>query len=189
MALADSYLSTPSILLFADSPAGLAEQERAIHRLEGRIAASARITDAIARLDESCDIGAVVVDATVEAPELERLLDRLDLAAREHRHGSLVTVTPDLIDLAAARCPHRDVQILCGGGEADSIAALALALAGASRIPAFAAESGHARLKQLSEEVGRIARRSPLCPKRTRPNRPRGPHTVIPRRGRRRAPG
>jgi len=158
MALADSYLSSPSILLFADSPAGLSEQTRAIHRLDGRIAAAAPINGAIAKLDDICDIGAVVVDATADAPDLERLLDRLDLAARQHRYRSVVTVTPGLIDLAVARCPHRDVQILCGGGEADRIAALALALAGTSLTLAFAAENDRGRLKQLSEEVGRIAK-------------------------------
>jgi hypothetical protein len=156
--LGESYRSTPSILLFADSPAGLADQEHAIHQLEGRIAASGPIATAIAQLDEACDVGAVVVDASEDAPELDQLLDRLDAAAREGHFRSVLRVTPDLIDLAAARCPHPHVAILCGGDAAEGITALALALVAAGRVPQFAGEHGPMRLKQLSEEVGRIAR-------------------------------
>ncbi|PZU10711.1 winged helix DNA-binding protein [Sphingomonas sp.] len=156
--LGDSYLSTPAILLFADSEAGLAEQARAIHRLEGRIAASGAIDGAIAAIEDRCDIGAVVVDASVPGAALDALLDRLERAACDGRFMSIVAITPDLIDLAAARCPHPHVAILCGAGEAESVAALALALAGSARVPQLAEENGHARLRQLSEEVGRIAR-------------------------------
>ncbi|MDO6413509.1 winged helix DNA-binding protein [Sphingomonas sp. BIUV-7] len=155
--LADSYRSSPSILLFADSPAGFSEQERAISGLDGRIAGSGPVGSALARIDEACDIGVVVVDASRDDPALDRLLDRLDLAARDDRFMSLVTVTPDLIDLAAARCPHPHVVLQCGASEVERVAALALALAGAARVPQLAGELGHARLKQLSEEVGRIA--------------------------------
>jgi hypothetical protein len=158
MAPGDSYRSTPSILLFADSPAGLAEQERAVHRLDGRIAASGPITDAIALIEERVDIGTVVVDASMAAPELDRLLDRLEQAARSGQYQSIVSVTPDLIDIAAGLCPHPDVAILCGGSEAESVAALALALVRSAPVQQLAEESSHARLKQLSEEVGRIAR-------------------------------
>jgi hypothetical protein len=158
MGLGDSYLSTPAILIFSDTTAGLANQEHAIHRLEGRIGAREPIESAVARIEEAASIGAVVVDASMETPELERLLDRLEIAARDGRFRSVVAVTPDLIDLAAARCPHSNVTILCDSSEAENVAALALALAGAAPIPQFGWESGPARLKQLSEEVGRIAK-------------------------------
>jgi hypothetical protein len=157
-ALGDSYRSTPSILLFADSAAGLADQEHAIHRLDGRIAANGPITQAIARIDEACDIGAVVVDVSQATPELDRLLDRLDRAAREGQFRSVLRISPDLIDLAAARCPHPHVAILCGGDAAEGVVALALALAAAGRVLPFASEDRPLQLKQLSEEVGRIAR-------------------------------
>lgn len=156
MSLGDSYRSTPAVLLFADSPAGLAEQERAIHQLDGRIVATGPIGTAVARIDEACDIGAVVVDASRDAPELDRLFDRIDLAAREGRFRSVVTISPDLIDLAAALCPNAD--LLCGATEAEGIAALALALAARVTRAQRAEESGPARLKQLSEEMGRIAK-------------------------------
>lgn len=158
MDLGDSYLSTPAILLFADSPAGFAEQERAIHLLDGRIGASGPIEEAKARIEDACGVGAVIVDASADRPGLDILLDTLDDAARNGRFKSVVHVTPDLIDLAAARCPNPHVAILCGGSEAENVAAVALALSGSGRAPRWAEESGHGPLKQLSEEVGRIAR-------------------------------
>ncbi|QJU60372.1 MarR family transcriptional regulator [Sphingomonas sp. AP4-R1] len=119
---------------------------------------SGPIDTALARIDEACDIGTVVVDASVDVPELDRLFDRLEAAAREGRFRSVLTISPDLIDLAARFCPHPHVDTLCRDGGADGVAALAVALAGARRIPQRAAEDGPMRLKQLSEEVGRIAR-------------------------------
>lgn len=154
----DSYRSTPAILLFADSAAGMAEQTRAIDQLEGRIASSGPIETATARIDGACDIGTVVVDASADTPALDRLCDRLQTGAHEGRFRSVLNVTPDLVDLAAALCPHPHVAILCGGSEAEGIAALALAFASAQRLPQRAEEDRPLRLKQLSEEVGRIAR-------------------------------
>lgn len=158
MALGNGYLSSFPILLVADSAAGLADQERTVHALDGRIGASLPVGEAGDRLGESYEVGAVMLDASQPTADLESLLDRLDLAAREGRFHSIVAVTPDLVDLAAARCSHPHVEILCGATEAERIAALALAMARSGHTILGVADADRARLKQLSEEVGRIAR-------------------------------
>ena len=156
-----AYSFDPAVLLFADSADGIERGTRSILETGGRIGGARAIDDAIEWLDTQPTIDAVLVDVRHDHGDaLDRLIDRLDLAARQGRHGSVVAVTPALLDIAAARASHRDVILLCDAAEADRAAALAVALAGSrgSRPWLGERDAEPMRLKQLSEEVGRIAR-------------------------------
>jgi DNA-binding MarR family transcriptional regulator len=92
------------------------------------------------------------------AAHLVPLLDRLDAAARDGRHGSVVSAPPASIDAVAARISHRDVHQLCEPDGPDWTEAL---IAAAARRGPWLNDVGKdrstPRLQQLSEEVGRIA--------------------------------
>ena len=155
-----SYGDAPALLLFGDSPAGLSVSEAAARAAGGRIGASLPIAQSLARLDEQASVDAVVVDLVSDHGEmLDRLLDRLDAAAKAGRHASVVSIAPDLIDVVTARIDHQDVTLLCEPDEIERTAAIGMALAQRRyRLHDMGSDGGTVRLQQLSEEVSRIAR-------------------------------
>ena len=155
------YDGTPSILVLADTEAGRAESVAIVEGALGGTARSASIADAAERLDDAVSAGAVFVDVRQDSgAALDRLLDRLDLAARHDRRASVVCIPPALIDITGARVAHRDVALLVDATLLERSGAISLA----ARIdrpvsPMLGEERGApGQLLRLSEEVGRIAR-------------------------------
>jgi hypothetical protein len=153
------YCNRPSVLLLADRQSDLDEMRRAAERSGCRVAGAAPLAEAGARIDRQVAVDAVAVRlGEDDALWLDSLLDRLETAARDGRHGSVVSAPPALIDSVAARVAHRDVHQLCEPSGADWMEALAAASArGAPRLHDVGKDRGTPRLQQLSEEVGRIA--------------------------------
>ena len=154
------YSDAPAVLVFGDSSGGRAAAGAAVRAAGGRVGAVLPIALAVERLDDQAALDAVVVDVTEDHGELlDRLLDRLDQAARTGRHASVVTLTPTLIDIVATRASHGDVALLCAADPLERAAAVGMALARReTRLHDIGADGGTVRLRQLSEEVGRIAR-------------------------------
>jgi hypothetical protein len=152
------YRDLPAVLVLADSETGLERARRSAESAGCRVSGTSGIEGAVERLDRQVAADAVLVEVERDHGEaLDRLLDRLDAAARAERHGSVVSAPAELIDLVAARAFHAGVRHLCEAGEADRVAAIALA---AVRQPTRLHDVRRAQgneLQQLSEEVGRIA--------------------------------
>lgn len=165
------YSDAPALLLFGDSAAGLSAAAAAAEAAGARIAAALPIEEAIARLDEQAALDGVMLDlARDHGDMLDRLLDRLDEAARLGRHPSIVALSPELIDVVAARARHRDVALLCAPAPLERVAALGLALTSrTARLHDIGSDPGAVRLQQLSEEVGRIARTLAMLSGREQP--------------------
>lgn len=92
---------------------------------------------------------------------LERLLVQLETMAVQAQMRLIVVAPPARLDLAFACTRLPATQLLCDPAPADLAAALILAAqqAGPARsVHDFGRESDGARLQQLSEEVGRLAR-------------------------------
>jgi hypothetical protein len=154
-----SYGDAPMMLLFGDSAAGLKASEDAALAVGGRVGAALSIAEAAGRLDEQAAVELVIVhlEADHGAP-LDALLDQLDEAASTGRYASVVMLVPDLIDIVAARVRHDDVTLLCEPDALEQAAAIGVALAGRrARLHDIGSDGGTVRLRQLSEEVGRIA--------------------------------
>nr|WP_294851694.1 hypothetical protein [uncultured Sphingomonas sp.] len=83
-----------------------------------------------------------------------------DVIAMDHRFPTIVSANAALIDPVVALTAGRAVDILVDANEADRISALAFARAARSdggRVADISNEPGAARLRQLSDEVSRIA--------------------------------
>ena len=158
-AMADlSYARRPEILVCADSERGLGEAVRIAEATGARIMAALPVAGGIERFDEMSP-DAVLIDLTQDMGDsLDRLLDRVNLAARAGRYRSVVSLVPDLIDITEARAPHGDVALLCGSSAIERVAALSLALAPRENLLAEGGVEPPPQLRQLSEEVSRIAR-------------------------------
>lgn len=152
------YRDLPAVLVLADSAAGEERARRSTEQAGCRVSGSAGIGDALERLDRQAALDAVWVELERDHGDaLDRLLDRLEAAARAERHGSVVCAPADLIDAVAARALHPDIRHLCAASEAQRVeAAFAAAAPRLARLQDVRRDQGPG-LMQLSEEVGRIA--------------------------------
>ena len=154
------YAGPPPVLVAASSSEGRSRASAMIEAAGFRVAAVA-IDEAVDRLALQAAASAlwVEVDSDGGAP-LDRLLDRLDAEAASGRLPAIVAAPAALIDLIAARINDPSVELLVDPTVADRMSALALATAwrGASaRVHDVASEPNAVRLRQLSDEVSRIA--------------------------------
>jgi hypothetical protein len=155
------YGTQRRLLVFADTEAALARARRSAELSGGTIAAAQLLVGAVERLEAQVSADAAILELDGDGRGMETLLDplldALEARAREKRHGSVVVAPEALIDRIAARTPHRDVYHLCRASEFDRIAALALATAVRQPRLNDGKEDVHAVLRQLSDEVSRIA--------------------------------
>ncbi len=154
------YDNARSVLLFADAPSRRLALRELVETFGGRVVHATSIDAAIARLGSQVEIDAVIVDATNCAGEdFERLVGHLNASAEAGLHPSMVILPPELIDSAVAQGWHDNVALLCAPSVFDETAAIGALLAQRQVVLSDVnAEGATARLRQLSEEVGRIAR-------------------------------
>lgn len=152
------YRDNPAVLVLADGEAAAERSRRAAERAGCRVTDTVAIEDAVDRLDRQAAVGAVLVEVERDhGAVLDRLLDRLEAAARAERHGSVISAPAELIDLVAARAPHAGIHHLCRPTDLEWVAAIASASAPRTARLHDVRRAQGMGLQQLSEEVGRIA--------------------------------
>jgi DNA-binding MarR family transcriptional regulator len=154
------YAGPPPVLIAASS-----DQARARASITAQAAgyrtATVEIEVAIERLNIQGAASAiwVEIDRDVGA-ELDQLLERVELESREGRMPAVISAPIALIDPITARIRDSAIELLIDGSAPDRTAALALVIARRSvesRLHDVTRDSSSARLRQLSDEVGRIA--------------------------------
>ena len=155
------YRSEKPALVFASSAPRRAAAEPALKACGVRLAGSVDLGQAAARLDEQVSLGLAWLELGEEdvTADLDRLLARLNDRA-EARGTIVIAAAPlGLIDMVAARLTGRSTEILIDPDEPQRAAALAMALSGALEESGVAdvGKDNAARLRQLSDEMGRIA--------------------------------
>ena len=154
------YAGPPPVLVAASSDQALDHAATAVAAAGLRLA-TVTIDEAADRLSIQAAASAVWVEVDKDggAP-LDRLLDRIEAEAASGRFSAVVAAPAALIDPIAARLAGDNVELLVDPTPADRVTALALATAGSNR-PArlndVASEPSAVRLRQLSDEVSRIA--------------------------------
>jgi len=156
-----SYAGPPPVLIAGDSDAALRRAADTVEAAGLRIADQVALGDAVARIDLQIIASAIwlELDGDGGAP-MDRLLDRLNGDAAAGRYPTVVAAPLALVDALSARLTDPAIALLIDGTEAERMAALAIATSGAARashVADVASDSGAARLRQLSDEVARIA--------------------------------
>lgn len=154
------YGPAPSILLFSDDPHQRDWIASAVSAAGGRIAAVLDLADAVDRIAEQAAPDGVIADIG-SAPELqaESILAALETGAQSYRFRSIALIARERIDLAVATAEHDDVQLLCEPDHNALASAIAGLLAPRDRsLNDVSTEARPIKLRELSEEVGRIAR-------------------------------
>ena len=154
------YSAAKPALLFGDDPAGMERTSSLLEAAGVRLAGQASLDDAAGRLDQQIALGLVWLECASPAAVLpDALLDRLAKLAESGEAAVVASAPSSMIDLLAARLDQGSAQILINPDDAQRAGALSLALAEARSSPRVSdvGRDNAVRLRQLSDEMGRIA--------------------------------
>ncbi len=156
-----SYSDKPPILIGASSGAAMARAVRTIEAAGCRIGERMTVGAAGARIDRQIAASAVWLELDRDCgAEMDEVLDCIAAHAADGRFGAVVSSTAELIDAVTARIDDEAIELIVDADDAERAAALALATARASiqpRLSDIASDQNTERLRQLSDEVSRIA--------------------------------
>jgi len=153
--------ASPPILIAADSEAGEARARRTVTMAGLRVADSVRLEAACERIEQQAAASALWVELDGDGGEAaDRLLDQVAADVLAGRYSAVVAAPAALADRLAPHAFDVGIEVLLDASESERAAALAVAFSGAAkadRVSDVTADKNAVRLRQLSDEVGRIA--------------------------------
>jgi len=156
-----SYEGPPPLLIAATSDKALRRARETADASAMRVGAQLPIREAPNRLRQQARASAIGVEIDCDGgAELDRLLDEIDDAIETRRFGAVLSMTSTTIDSLGERLFRTNAQIVIDGDPLERAACLATATALArspERANDVSRDPGAERLRQLSDEVGRIA--------------------------------
>ncbi len=156
-----SGFDRPPILIAGDSADALDRAVRTIEASGIRVADRVGLEEAPERIDRQIAASALWIELEADSgAPMDRLLDHVNRDVGHGRYPAIVAAPSELLDAIAARLTGGSVELVVDGDEADRTAALAVALTEASRpdrLSDIASDQNATRLRQLSDEVSRIA--------------------------------
>jgi predicted transcriptional regulator len=168
-----SYSSSAPVLLAGSSGSALRRAEATIEACGLRIGAKLPIAEAIDRLKFQAAATAVWVELDQDCgPQMDEIIRRVNYDVSRRFYAAVVSVTSPLVDPVSAQINEDAIDVLIDANEAERTAALALAVSRYSEgaVSDLGRDRSSERLRQLSEEVSRIA--SSLARRSTGPTAP-----------------
>ncbi|MBV9529265.1 MAG: winged helix-turn-helix transcriptional regulator [Sphingomonas sp.] len=154
------YSDSPPVLIAGSSDACLMRASRTVRALGLRIGDAVPIEEAPARLSRQAAASAVWVELDGEVTDgTSGTLSALNRDAADGRYAAIVSATPPLVDDLFGVLDDQ-VHLLIDADDAERASALSLAIALHSErhfAADVASDRSAERLRQLSDEVGRIA--------------------------------
>jgi hypothetical protein len=152
-------LSQPPIVIAADNANSRNRAMRTVEASGFRCDACVGLDAALERLDQQAAALAWWIEVEDEPSEqLDALLDKVRSDAVEGRRKTVIAAPRSMLDVVFARASAPGIDILIDADDWERAAALAVAsTADRHSISEAAADRNAARLRQLSEEVSRIA--------------------------------
>ena len=156
-----NYSDQAPVLIGASSDAALERAVRTVEASGARIGDTMTLDHARERIDRQVSATAVWLELDRDGgPVMDALLDTIGRDAADGRFAAVVSATAALVDPVDARLRETGVELIVDANEAERAAALAIVTARASmppRLSDIASDQNAARLRQLSDEVSRIA--------------------------------
>ena len=156
-----TYSGRPPVLLAASSEAAMARAESTIAASGLRVGARLSLELAKERVDQQAAATAlwIELDRDCGGP-MDDLLTHVSRDVANGRYAAVVSTTYALLDPIIARIGENAVELIVDADEAERAAALAIATVQQQRplrISDVASDKNAERLRQLSDEVSRIA--------------------------------
>nr|NUR38176.1 winged helix-turn-helix transcriptional regulator [Sphingomonas sp.] len=156
-----TYSDRPPVLIAATSDAAMARAERAVGASGLRVGAKLPLELASERIGRQGKAAAVwlEIDADCGGP-MDELLDLVAMDVRNGRYAAVVSVTREVLDPVAARIDEPAIELIAAADDSERVAALATLIGlhhAPNRISDVASDRSAERLRQLSDEVSRIA--------------------------------
>jgi hypothetical protein len=156
-----TYGGPPPLLVAASSDAALRRATVTADAAGQRVGAQLSIEEALERLQQQAAASAIWIEVDRECGDsLEALLDEVDGRVASRRFGAVLSITSDVIDSLGARLFDGGSQVVVDADQVERVASLATATAVArapDRANDVSKDQGAERLRQLSDEVNRIA--------------------------------
>jgi len=151
----------PPVLIGASSEAAMAKAERTVAAAGARIGDRMSLGSACTRIERQAAASTIWLELDRDSgAEFDAVLDCIAKHSAEERFRAIVSASADLIDPIAARIGSANVELVIDGDDAERAAALAVVAAKAglaSGVCDIASDQSAERLRQLSDEVSRIA--------------------------------
>lgn len=153
------YSDRPPVLVAASSDAAMRRADWSIQASGLRVGARLPVELAQVRIAEQPAATAVWIELDQDCGgPMDELLSYVSSDVGDGRYGAVVSAPATLLDAVLARIDDNGVEIIIDASDAERAAALALATAQTPRtIADVASEQNAERLRQLSDEVSRIA--------------------------------
>ena len=155
------YFDLPPMLVVATSDRAMERGERSVIGAGFRVAARVPIEEAEHRIAQQVSTAGVWIELDQDLGEAaDNLLARVQRDVGDNRYVAVVSAASDLIDPLSTVLDSSQIELLIDADEAERVAALAFATARDAmplRVSDIASDNNAERLRQLSEEVGRIA--------------------------------
>jgi DNA-binding MarR family transcriptional regulator len=159
--LDQSYSAAPPVLIAGDSDEALDRAARTVEAAGARIGAIVPLDAAADRFSLQASASAVWIELDHDGgPAMDRLLRQVREDVLDGRYSAVVSASNELVDLLFCSVGGSQVELVIDGDEAERAAALAIATCGihdARLLSDVAADRSADRLRQLSDEVSRIA--------------------------------
>src|SRR5437868_127511 len=155
------YSDPPPMLLAASSGAAMARAERSVMAAGFRVGARLPIEFAGQRIEQQIATTALWVELDGDGGEpMEKLVSKVSSDVEAGRYAAVISATADLIDPLASFIDTSGPELIIDADDAERAAALAIAMASRGirlNVNDVASDNSAERLRQLSEEVSRIA--------------------------------
>jgi DNA-binding MarR family transcriptional regulator len=156
-----NYFGKPPVIIAGSSDAALERAFRTVEASGLRVGDQLAIAAAQDRIERQVAAAAlwVEIDEDCGGP-MDELLARVNRDVADGRYAAVVSTLGGFLDAVAARVSDGEVGLIVDADDAERAAALAIAVAyaaGPRRLSDVASDQNATRLRQLSEEVGRIA--------------------------------
>jgi DNA-binding MarR family transcriptional regulator len=155
------YSDQPPVLIAGSSAEALRKAERTIEASGLRVADKVTLDSARERIGRQVAATALWLELDTDAGSaMDALIDEVNRDVADGRYCAVVSAPMQLLDALSGRLVDSMVELIVDADDAERAAALAVAASGASRVhnmSDIAADKNVARLRQLSEEVSRIA--------------------------------
>jgi DNA-binding MarR family transcriptional regulator len=175
----DSYFNSAPVLIAGDTDAALQRAARTVEAAGARIGAVLPLDAAADRIALQASATAVWIELERDSgPAMDRLLAQVNGDASDGRYSAVVAAPKSLVDLLFMQVGGAPIELVIDGDDSERAAALAIATSGAHRVHRLsdiASDQSAERLRQLSDEVSRIASTlarlstEPGVPQRTQP--------------------